>query len=315
MALTNFSSYASSANRGEIRKNNFTFLHLLGALLVIFGHMYYFVGELPFTICGNYVQVFGCKIIFILSGYLVTKSYLREPYFLPYLKKRVFKIFPSLTVIVLLTIFVLGPIFTNLTLITYFTNPYTWAYLSNIFLYPRFDLPVVFINNPYPYAINGSLWTIPIEILCYLLVPLFYLINKKRPYINIVVLLLMTSVVALTPYVFKEPIVIYGTNLLDICVLGAYFVFGNIFALIDDKKIYNIHNASLIFFLLIAVPLNKDIKNVLLIPVLTYLVLSFGNIPNPIFKNVLKKHNICYGLYLYGFPIQQIIVVLLKQYD
>lgn len=315
MALASFSMFCGSSERGEARSNNFTFIHLLGALLVILGHMFYIAGSTPITFCDNGVQTIGCKMIFVLSGYLVTKSWLSDPHPGRFFTKRVLKIFPSLIAVVLLSVFVLGPIMTNLTMGEYFSNSNTWNYLFNIILSPRYNLPGVFAQVPYVNVVNGSLWTIPVEILCYLLVPLFYLINRKHHYVNGVVFIFFAIIVILRPYVLNNPIIFYGTNLLDVCELGVYFMLGNIFALVDKKNIYNLQLSIIILLVLAFIPIPYQVKNFLLIPVLTYFVLSFGNTPNALFQNVLKKYNVNYGLYLYGFPIQQIVIQLLGKYN
>jgi peptidoglycan/LPS O-acetylase OafA/YrhL len=52
---------------------------------------------------------FAVGISFVTSGYLITKSWERGPHAFMYLKKRVSRIFPALTVVVFITVFLLGP--------------------------------------------------------------------------------------------------------------------------------------------------------------------------------------------------------------
>jgi peptidoglycan/LPS O-acetylase OafA/YrhL len=72
-----------------------------------------------------------------------------------------------LATVVLLAMLVLGPSVTTLPLRDYFSHSLTWDYLHNILLQIRFSLPGVFADNTFPNAVNGSLWTIPIEVSCY----------------------------------------------------------------------------------------------------------------------------------------------------
>lgn len=88
--------------------------------------------------------------------------------------------FPGLAVVILLSVFVMGPIVTSLPLGDYFADAGTWKYLSLIVLAPISNvLPGVFDANPLPYAVNGSLWTLRYEFLAYLLTPLLYAATKK----------------------------------------------------------------------------------------------------------------------------------------
>lgn len=82
-------------------------------------------------------------------------------------KKRIIRVFPALWLVVLMTIFVIGPLFTTLSVKEYFLNTQTWKYLGSCLLLPEQGLPGLFENNIYPGVINGSLWTLRIEIVCY----------------------------------------------------------------------------------------------------------------------------------------------------
>ena len=72
-------------------------------------------------------------------------------------------------VAVSVTVFVVGPLFTVLPLSSYFADPTTWLYLVRSWFLITFagTLPGVFETNPYPDAVNGSLWTLPVEACCY----------------------------------------------------------------------------------------------------------------------------------------------------
>ena len=106
----------SESDTNDKRSNNFNIIRVIAAFLVILGHMYYIMGQ------GSYVPIFagqgihavGVKILFVLCGYFITKSWLGDPHPGRYAIKRLFRIYPALIVVVLLSIFVLGPIMTSL---------------------------------------------------------------------------------------------------------------------------------------------------------------------------------------------------------
>ena len=157
------------------RENNrFDILRLLAAWLVLFSHCYPLGGRLgdePLAkalVFDNLGGV-GLAIFFVLSGYLVTISVERSPSLMEFARRRALRVYPGLLVICLLSIFVLGPLMTSLPLAEYWRSSMTWEYLQSASaLRIRFMLPGVFADNPAAGAINGSLWSMPYEIACYL---------------------------------------------------------------------------------------------------------------------------------------------------
>ncbi|GAB5413087.1 MAG: acyltransferase [Congregibacter sp.] len=168
------------------RRNNFTALRILFAWLVLYGHSF------PITAKGvtdPLKSVFGGSIwigalavagFFAISGFLVTASFQRRG-FLDYVISRVLRIYPALIVCVLLMVFVLGPVATTLEMSGYFNDPQTFKYLRNAsaFFPMEFRLPGVFADNARP-SVNGSLWTLTLEVSCYLLLVAFGVLGLLR---------------------------------------------------------------------------------------------------------------------------------------
>lgn len=161
----------------SIRSNNFNILRFLAALMVMAGHMGYILGTSVPQLWGEQIQVLGVRIFFLIGGFLITKSWLSDPHFLRYSVKRCSRIWPALIVYVLFVTFIAGPFITSLTVREYFFNSGITRYLKNILFYIEYNLPGVFYTNPYPYAVNGSLWTLPVEMLMYLAVPFIIIIS------------------------------------------------------------------------------------------------------------------------------------------
>ena len=162
----------------DARKNNLDIIRFLAATLVVFSHAYPLTtgnnATEPFAVCSNGQMTFGelaVSIFFIISGFLITQSYDRSKNPIYYFKARVLRIFPGLIFCVLLTVFFLGPIFTELNVKDYFKDPKTYDYLKTITLYwIQYDLPGVFQTNVWPGAVNGSLWTLWYEFFFYIVV-------------------------------------------------------------------------------------------------------------------------------------------------
>jgi len=155
------------------RDNNFDFLRVFAALMVIYGHGWILSTNTGPGFWGVPFARIGLDIFFSISGYMVTGSWLRTADLRSFLAKRALRILPGLTACVLFTTFVLGARLTRLPLSEYLTSQSTFKYLANIVLHPVLYLPGVFEGMKLGGAVNGSLWSLFPEALCYLTVPMF----------------------------------------------------------------------------------------------------------------------------------------------
>lgn len=158
------------------RNNNYHLLRLLAAAAVLYSHSF------PLGSGDKASEPlrahFGCTpgsiavdLFFVISGLLVTISLVRRNSAGDFVRARFFRIWPGLATALLLSVFVLGPLFTTLPTAAYFESHVTWRYLlQNLFLLKDvvYALPGVFTSNHFPGAVNGSLWTLPKEVYCYL---------------------------------------------------------------------------------------------------------------------------------------------------
>jgi peptidoglycan/LPS O-acetylase OafA/YrhL len=105
---------------------------------------------------------------FVISGFLITRSFERARSPWAYLEARALRIMPALAVIVFACTFVLGPLITSWPLLDYLrsSEPYRYVTLQLTFLGFQPALPGVFESNPLT-AVNGPLWTLQHEVVCY----------------------------------------------------------------------------------------------------------------------------------------------------
>ncbi|MBC7651290.1 MAG: acyltransferase, partial [Deinococcales bacterium] len=168
--------------------NNFTLLRLIAALLVVVSHSYYLTGnevKEPLYIISKHkllLSDIGLNIFFFTSGYLVTKSLFNTTNYLQFLYKRVLRIYPALLLAILITVFIIGLTVTTLSFTDYFNSKTTWLYLLTITgIKIQFLLPGVFNGSQFlSNAVNGSLWTIALEIKLYLLVMFISIFSYKK---------------------------------------------------------------------------------------------------------------------------------------
>jgi peptidoglycan/LPS O-acetylase OafA/YrhL len=295
--------------------NAFDALRLFAALLVIFGHAFRLTGEAGVTFAGAGVATTGVKIFFVISGYLVAQSWLRDPDPRRFLQRRLLRIVPGLAAVVLITTFVLGPALTSLPAAAYFADPRTWFYLANVAFYPADELPGVFGTNIAPAEVNGSLWSLPPEISMYLLLPALAVVSLvvTRGYALIALAAGLITLVALAvvlPSAELRGMLVYGTRLWAWFAVAPFFLVGACYAFFGWDQGLKRSVALALLALLLVAPVVPIATELLLILALPYIVLAFGVAPAPL-KGALTRHgDFSYGLYLYAFPIQQALVAL-----
>jgi peptidoglycan/LPS O-acetylase OafA/YrhL len=303
---------------GRMRhRNSFDTLRLLGAVLVIIGHSFPVLGQ-PSPELGVSVNGIGVMIFFSLSGYLITLSIEADPNLGRFAAKRALRILPALWVVVLFATFAAGPAFTRLPLADYFTSAATWTYLSqNFVLWTAHLLPGVFDHAPYPWSVNTSLWTLPVEVTMYVLTPIFIVIARKLRRAGIVLLLLgclgATLAYKTRPGWFDLPL--YGFRLSDGLQYMPSYVLGCLFAQLGlanlpwTKARWIVAGSLGVLALMAILPSATWSLTILLIPIAAA-TLFVGVSPLLHFRLIERVGDLSYGIYLWGWLVQQSIVQL-----
>ncbi|MBT2658617.1 acyltransferase [Bacillus sp. ISL-18] len=296
----------------DLRKNNFDIIRFIAAISVIFSHSFPltlgFDESEPLMRLSNNQTGFGhlaVIIFFIISGFLITQSFENSSGFWGFSKARVLRIFPALIVMLLLTVFVLGPLLTTLPITGYFSDMNTWKYLFlNISLIGvQYDLPGVFKFNIFPISVNGSLWTLWFEFFFYFVVAflgILKLLNKKLILGSFALCLVATSLKEFTHGIW------YLEYLYKYVSLFVYFNAGALFYLFRKEiKL----DSRLAITSLIGVIVGTYLGFFdYVFPVLgTYLLFFLSFQTNLQFSNFTKYGDFSYGLYIFAFPIQQTV--------
>ncbi|WP_245975737.1 acyltransferase family protein [Amycolatopsis palatopharyngis] len=151
----------------------FAWLRMIGATLVVIDHSSPLVHPERLTVFPASWQAspgyIALMAFFAMSGYQISDSWARDSSWWRFSARRLLRILPPLLVVVMITVFVIGPIFTVLSSADYWANLQTWRYLlgTSLLLLLQHTLPGVFVDNPYPWSVNGSLWTLPMELIGY----------------------------------------------------------------------------------------------------------------------------------------------------
>lgn len=165
-------------------RNNFNLIRLFAAWLVIYSHAWAITGtagndHFARLTLSKSAGAFAVDVFFVVSGFLVAASLQRRTW-REFLVARALRIYPALIVCVAATVFVLGPASTSAE--QYWRDATTWRYLiANATLWrAEFWLPGVFETLPRT-AVNGSLWTLPIEGRLYLALLVAGALGMLRP--------------------------------------------------------------------------------------------------------------------------------------
>ena len=296
--------------------NNLTALRWFAAGLVLYGHAFVFLG-LPEPLFLQWVPMgpLGVYIFFAISGYLVAQSWERDPHVLRFLAKRALRIFPGLAVCTLLSVLVLGPLLTTLDAGTYWRNEHTRGYLTNMALYITYHLPGVFANNRLPHAVNGSLWSLPVEFFMYLLLALLGLLaaafkavsNRLLAWAVGVMALVFMLLAALWAGTTTEALVMYRTDLRQVPMCGVYFLVGASLFCFKLNKYFTLSNVLLALVLWLCLGVQPHWFAMAAWVVLPFVVLAFGLARQPWLVR-MHARDYSYGIYIYAFPVQQTLV-------
>ena len=296
-------------------QNNYDFLRFFAAMYVIFKHSYNLLG-LKFPVNEIINGSIAMPVFFLISGQLITASAIYSPNIFTYFKKRFLRIFPGIIVMTFFVAFLIGPLFTNLSLSEYLKNIETYKYLISSSIYKiYYNLPGVFDDNLHTNCVNGSIWTLVYELFLYIVTGLiisitFFKDKKKWLLIALVIMFLIRALLAHRYYwySYSHPLVL-NLNIMYLFEWSFYFLIGANFHHFKNKIKLNWQTLSLlilIYILTLYFNLN-NISSILHYIVVSYAVFFLGNLKG-VFNKFGKYGDFSYGIYIYAYPIQQAII-------
>lgn len=298
--------------------NSFGVVRLLAALAVVVSHdfgvraggMYAdpFDAWTGFSLGKHAVHVF-----FVLSGLLVTMSLARSASLYHYAQARFLRIYPGFTACVLFTVLVLGPLVTTVSLREYLLSPQVFRYVVETLglVTAKQTLPGVFAGNPMAGEVNLSLWTLKHEVFCYVLLASFaatsLLTTRRRS------AMVLGGLCILLAASYGRPDWIIEESLLDslrrfiICFsLGSLaYTFREEIRLSPMVLLAACVIGSLALGTFLAVPV------MLLLTAYGTLIVAgqrFG-----LLSRWTEKNDLSFGVYLYGWPVAQTVLVFWPQ--
>ncbi|MGD0962239.1 MAG: acyltransferase [Methylomonas sp.] len=295
------------------RCNNFNFLRLLFATLVIFSHSPELIDgnrdrevltQIFHTVSTGEVAVYG---FFLLSGYLIVKSWHLNPNPLVFLRNRVLRIYPGFIVASILCVFIVGIV----------GSENAGDYVSNI-NYIQFIKDLIFLNPPKGDAfdgwpqkhLNGALWTIRYEFYCYLLV----LVLGGMGLIKNRIYWLMAALLLISLFLYAKQaagIEVFGYHFKfqdPIYKLAVFFFVGGCYYLFSDRLRINYKTCLLLFVIVVTGLFSKTLSEVVLAVAGGGVLFTFAYWNIYHIKRFQTLSDLSYGVYLYAWPIQKILI-------
>ncbi|HAI1316277.1 acyltransferase [Escherichia fergusonii] len=292
----------------EKGNNNLDLVRIVLAISVIYGHGYFVVDNhgskeiinqlYPFTYSG----ALAVKVFFFISGMLVTNSLLKGSTPTTFVISRFFRIVPAFFVTTFATAFIIGPLITTFDISEYFPSDMLIEYIkSNPLTGVSYKLPGVFESNHLPYVVNGSLWTIPYEVRAYIGLLAAYMVlgsGQKKIATLLCIFVILIPVLNLN----KETFINIPNK--DSKLVISCFALGVMYA-INKDRIHVSWHIPVGLFILHYFFNNSMLSETLFFFSACTLLLWFSSIK--IIRNINIKHDISYGVYLWGFLVQQLV--------
>jgi len=296
------------------RHNNFDTLRLIAATAVIFSHAFLLATgqqdtEPLMVLTGGQtiLGVVGVFVFFVISGYLVTQSWERGPSLRRFALKRALRIYPGLAACILVLTFGLGPIVSSLPLGDYLSSYGTYDFLvANLLLHVDHNsLPDVwFTGRDLGHILDGPLWSLPVEVAMYVMVAALGATRLLRVPVLLGLMAVGLCAIHVDTSQWRE-----WDFTGSVLWLLAFFVIGMLLQQLPRERALDGRVALLALAGLIAsVPLHAFI---LLFPLCGgYLVIYLALHPALPVLPAARFGDLSYGLYIYGWPVEQTVLYL-----
>lgn len=301
-----------SFNKLVVGKNNFDLLRFLFAVIVFLVHSYVLSGAHSLSILSKLLSSeLAVKCFFIVSGFLIFMSYENTAHNGRFFLKRARRIYPAYFTVVLLCTLI-GSVLTTYSFSDYWSFPTLKYIIANLFFlnFLAPNLPGLFEVNTV-HAVNGALWTLKIEVMFYIAVPLIAFCFNRFGRLLSMALLFLGSVVY--SYVLLALTQSHGGG--DFVELQrqlpgqlTFFIAGAVgYYYIEAFKKYVLY---LVPISILAFVLKVHLPWIVLEPLALGILVIYFAIIFPYLGNFGKYGDFSYGIYILHFPILQLLIAI-----
>lgn len=302
------------------RDNNFNLIRIIAAYAVLVSHSFPLAlgrgtVEPPLTLLGMSFGSMAVDIFFLASGFLVTGSLLARKNTLQFLWARALRIYPALFFMLVITVGTLGIFFTTLPASEFFSHPITQKYFVRCLTLVnsiKFELPGVFMENPYAKSVNGSLWTMRYEVRLYIIIGLLWALLHLagQHQLRAFKILVITSALIFGLLFFAGRFNLIA-NQDALFRFGFLFMSGGSYFILRERITLSGRIALPLFLILvISAAIGHDAFFVAYSLGLGYLLLYAAYVPTGFIRHYNRFGDYSYGIYIYAFPVQQAVAAL-----
>ncbi|GBG36915.1 acyltransferase family protein [Mycobacterium montefiorense] len=296
----------------DSHRNALNAMRLIMASEVIFCHSFVLPGHvLPPAPLLQLMSDVGVDGFFALSGFLITASWLNHPRVRDYLIARALRILPAFYVCLVVTAFVFAPIGVAIQggpagQLLRSSAPFDFVAANSAVFITKLDVGGTPTGIPMSGYWNGNLWTLFFEVLCYLAVAALGIARlASRRWTSAAIVAVATLCVPFLQLLPPTPPgAINGYQVLTRFAL--MFAAGAV--MYQWKHIiparWSLVAVSVIIVL--AASLLPDYRLVGALPLAYAVVVPGALIRN---KHLRLPTDLSYGFYIYGFPVQQVLVI------
>lgn len=296
--------------RGE---NNFDAVRLLAAASVIVSHAFFLAtgtddAEPLWSVSVFTLSQHAVNVFFILSGVLVAASLDRSDSLLRFAAGRALRIVPGLVVCAIVVTFVLGPAVTMLAPADYFASSGIWRYLAATLTLSSGSatLPGVFAGLPVEGLVNVPLWTLKYEVLSYLLLTGLAIAGIwSRPVLYR--LFLAGLALAYLSQLGQRPVADHGVLDHMLRFFACFFIGVTAYRLRHRLRLSALGAAVAVAGL--AAAHGTVFEEAASFLSVGYLMLCAAALPLGSARATLARADLSYGLYIYGWPVTQTILL------
>lgn len=289
------------------KTNCFDLLRHFAAFLVLYSHHFALSGlSEPVFMHWDTLGTLAVLMFFAISGFFMPTSFSSAGNFLPYMLKRCRRIFPGLLVCSVVTYYLIGGALTPESSLHYVfsLSPLKSSLLNTVFI--RCSIPGVFSDFIYKNAINGSLWTLPIEFAFYITLGIFLTYSNSRKTLALL-FVCFTGLSIITNFTFLGRLYYAERfHMAYIATFGMAFTMGAVMSQTHDYWVR--YRKYLLFLIATSLFLFQWFPDLRILVNLSLAILTI--IIGTYFREIIfdRKLDISYGIYIYAFLIQQIVI-------
>lgn len=293
--------------------NNFGLLRLAAAASVVLTHAAWLsTGDnlsQPLSGFGRYnLGQHAVHLFFVLSGLMVAGSLDRSASLVEFALARALRILPGLLVCASLTAFLLGPVVSSFSPVSYFSDARTYLYPLQVATIAKItaSLPGVFETTPVRGVVNEPLWTLKYEVFCYAGLAILSSLGALRSSRAFLAVFLIAFSI-LVPLTWKrvDPVSLNVAH--HFARLGLCFLIGVAF--------YRYRSILRLHWLAVAggigawwIGRGTGLEAVLTFLLTGYLGLMLATVPIGFARTFTNRSDLSYGVYIYGWPVTQALV-------